>query len=188
MKYLIAGLGNPGREYENTRHNTGFMILDNLAINKSVLFTDSRLASIAAFKHKGREFTMIKPTTFMNLSGKAVLYWIQKIKIPHTNLLVIADDIALPLATLRLKPEGSDGGHNGLKSVSEHLITTNYPRLRFGIGNDFSKGMQTDYVLGEWQNDELDIIKPKIETAIKLIEDFVCIGIQHTMNKYNKSE
>lgn len=188
MKYLIAGLGNPGIEYENTRHNVGFRILDNLAAHKSLFFSDNRLASTTTFKLKGREVTLIKPSTFMNLSGKAVQYWIQKLKIPYDRLLVIADDIALPLAKIRLRQSGSDGGHNGLKSVSEHLLTTTYPRLRFGIGNDFPKGKQSEYVLGKWINTELEILTPKLETAVQLIEDFVFIGIERAMNQYNKSE
>lgn len=183
--FLIVGLGNPGEEYDNTRHNIGFKILDSLADVLKVKFDSSRLAFTAEGKVKNKNFVLIKPTTFMNLSGKAVNYYLQQEKIPLTNLLVITDDIALPIGSLRLRPKGSDGGHNGLKSVNELLGSMNYPRLRFGIGNEYPKGGQVNFVLGKWTNEELKIIFPKIQLAVEAIKDFGLMGIEKTMNAYN---
>ena len=167
MKFLIVGLGNIGDEYVNTRHNIGFSVLDTLANTAGVFFTQDRLSYKAEYKFKGKTFILIKPTTFMNLSGKAVNYWLQAEKISVEHLLVITDDIALPLGTLRLKPRGSDGGHNGLKSIQETLNTSEYPRLRFGVGSDFSKGRQSEYVLGHWTAEEEKRLVPRIELAVE---------------------
>ena len=189
-KFLIVGLGNPGSEYDNTRHNIGFKILDSLADSFKCPFENSRLAFTAEGKIKSKTFFLIKPTTFMNLSGKAVNYYLQKEKIPLQNLLVITDDVALPVGAIRLRPKGSDGGHNGLKSINELWGSgpdgyRDYSRLRFGIGNDYSKGAQVNFVLGKWTNDELKIILPRIEFAMEAIKDFGLMGIEKTMNAYN---
>ena len=184
-KYLIAGLGNIGDEYKNTRHNIGFKVLDDLAGSSGIFFRADRLASVAEMRFKGRTLFLIKPTTFMNLSGKSVNYWMQQEKIALENLLVVTDDIALPLGTLRLKGKGSDGGHNGLKSINETLGTTEYARLRFGIGNDFSKGHQSDYVLGEWQKTEQEQLSPRTKLAAELITSFTTAGLQLTMTQFN---
>ncbi|MFI5164706.1 MAG: aminoacyl-tRNA hydrolase [Bacteroidia bacterium] len=184
-KLLIVGLGNPGSEYDNTRHNIGFKILDALADLLKVNFESSRLAFTAEGKVKNKNFSLIKPTTFMNLSGKAVNYYLQQEKIPIQNLLVITDDVALPLGHIRLRPKGSDGGHNGLKNITEVLTTDNYSRLRFGIGNDYPKGGQVNFVLGKWTNEELNIILPRIQLAVEAIKDFGLMGIEKTMNAYN---
>ncbi|MEN9523610.1 MAG: hypothetical protein RL065_1987 [Bacteroidota bacterium] len=186
MKYLIAGLGNIGKEYENTRHNIGFMVLDKIANEKQLRFIEKGNAFIAETKFKGRTFYFIKPTTFMNLSGKAVRYWMNEWKIEKQNCLVLLDDLALPLGSLRLKPKGSDGGHNGLKSIDTDLQGNNYPRLRFGIGNEFSKGRQVNYVLGKFTDDEMKIINPKIDKAIEMIFAFGTIGIELTMTQHNE--
>ena len=187
MKYLIAGLGNIGDEYANTRHNIGFMIADAFAKVFNVSFSTDKLAFITELKFKGRTFILIKPTTYMNLSGKAVNYWMQHEKIPLENLLVVADDIALPFGALSLKSNGSNGGHNGLKSMQETLGTVNYPRLRFGIGNEFSKGRQVDHVLGEWTKQESEFLNEQIERAVEAIKSFSTIGIQLTMTNFNKT-
>ena len=184
-KFLIVGLGNSGEEYTNTRHNIGFKILDSLADSLKVKFESSRLAFTAEEKIKNKTFIFIKPTTFMNLSGKAVNYYLQKEKIPLAHLLVITDDIALPVAQIRIRPKGSDGGHNGLKSIHEILGSGNYPRLRFGIGNEYPKGAQVNFVLGKWSNEELKIILPRIELAVEAIKDFGLMGMEKTMNNYN---
>lgn len=184
-KFLIAGLGNIGDEYYNTRHNIGFKVLDTLARDLELSFKTERLASVTQFKHKGNIVVMIKPSTYMNLSGKAVNYWMQAEKIPLENVLVITDDIALPLGTLRLKGKGSDGGHNGLKNIQEVLNTVNYARLRFGVGNEFSKGKQVDYVLGEWSDEERLLLEPRLKTAGEIVKSFVAIGIQYTMTNFN---
>ena len=184
-KILIVGLGNPGSEYDNTRHNIGFKVLDAIADGLKVPFENSRLAFIAEGKIKNKTFFLIKPTTFMNLSGKAVNYYLQKEKIPLSNLLVITDDVALPLGQLRLRSKGSDGGHNGLKNINEVLGHGNYARLRFGIGNEYPKGTQVNFVLGKWSNEELKIILPRIELAVEAIKDFGLMGIEKTMNAYN---
>lgn len=185
-KFLIVGLGNIGEEYSNTRHNIGFMVLDALARENNLKFVPDRLASVAHYKFKGHPLILIKPSTYMNLSGKAVNYWLQAEKIPKENLLVITDDIALPLGSLRMKGKGSDGGHNGLKSIQETLNTGEYARLRFGVGSEFSKGMQVDYVLGKWSDEEQKILTPRIELAIEMIQGFSTIGLQRTMTAFNK--
>ena len=185
MKYLIAGLGNIGDEYADTRHNIGFKVVDVLALNFKASFETGRLASVARMSLKGRTLVVIKPTTFMNLSGKAVRYWMQKEDIPKENILVIVDDIALPLGTLRLKAKGSDGGHNGLISIIETIGTNEFARLRIGIGNDFPKGAQIDYVLGRWISDEEKVLLPRIEITVDLVKSFVLSGIERTMNVYN---
>ncbi len=185
MKFLIVGLGNIGEEYENTRHNIGFQILDEFVKNTDSVFSSQRFAFVAQYKFKGRTFILIKPGTFMNLSGKAVNYWKQKENIPLENILVITDDIALPFGTLRLKPKGSDGGHNGLKSIQEILGTENYPRLRFGIGNNFSRGKQVDFVLSEWGEEEKKILPERISLAAEMIKSFATAGIQKTMTEFN---
>jgi len=186
LKYLIAGLGNIGSEYSNTRHNIGFMVLDALAKASNISFNDARYGSIVEVRHKGRTFILLKPSTYMNLSGKAVSYWLQKEKIPVGNLLVVLDDIALPLGSLRLRANGSDGGHNGLKSIDSILGHQNYSRLRFGIGGDFPNGYQVDHVLGEWGIEELKVLPESIKKANDIIFSFGTIGIERTMNFYNK--
>jgi peptidyl-tRNA hydrolase, PTH1 family len=184
-KILIVGLGNIGQEYTNTRHNIGFKILDNLALQKKKSFETLKLGDVAHFNFKGRTFVLLKPATYMNLSGKAVNYWLQKEKIEPSNLLVVCDDINLELGTIRLKAKGSDGGHNGLKDIQNVLQTNKYPRLRFGVGADFSKGKQVDYVLGNWQEGELPLLKESIEKASKAIESFGFAGLANTMNAFN---
>lgn len=185
MKYLIAGLGNIGEEYKHTRHNIGFDVADAFVAKHGGVFRSDRLADVAECKWKGKVFVVIKPTTYMNLSGKAVKYWMDKEKVPPENLLVIMDELALPLNVLRLRPGGSDAGHNGLKSIQELLGTNQYPRLRFGIGNNFPKGRQVDYVLGKWAAQELPVVKQKIEKSVEIIEAIASIGIERTMNNYN---
>lgn len=187
-KYLIAGLGNIGAEYANTRHNIGFDIVDAFVRKNDGLFFSERLANVAQLKWRGKALTCIKPTTYMNLSGRAVKYWMDKEKIDINNILVIVDEIALPLSKLRLKPGGSSAGHNGLKSIEETLMNSQYPRLRFGIGSDFPKGQQIDHVLGEWTESELPLVQKKIEGSLKVIEDFLTKGISLTMNEANKIE
>lgn len=185
MKYLIVGLGNIGAEYENTRHNIGFMVLDAFAKESGAVFNVGRLASVAEVKCRGRQLVLIKPTTYMNLSGRAVHYWMQEEKIPLENVLVIVDDLALPLCAIRMRGNGSEAGHNGLKSITEHLGTQNYARLRFGIGNDFPRGGQVDYVLGKWSDDDLAAIQKRTETTTQAIQSFVLEGLQRAMNKFN---
>jgi PTH1 family peptidyl-tRNA hydrolase len=184
-KFLIVGLGNIGEEYANTRHNIGFMVLDAIAKENNLKFSTGRLADILEYKFKGKTLILIKPSTYVNLSGKAVNYWLQAGKISIENLLVITDDIALPLGTLRMKGKGSDGGHNGLKNIQETLNTTNYARLRFGVGNEFSKGRQVDYVLGKWSAEEEKLLAPRVKMAIEMIHGFATIGLQRTMTAYN---
>lgn len=186
MKYLIAGLGNIGPEYKNTRHNIGFQILDALAGASNISFSDKRYGFVAEYKFKGRTFILLKPTTYMNLSGRAVNYWMQKEKIPLERTLVLVDDIALPFGTLRLKAKGSPGGHNGLRNISDVLGTNNYPRLRFGIGDDFHQGFQVDYVLSDWSREEENELPEKIDACIEIIKSYGTIGIERTMNFYNK--
>jgi peptidyl-tRNA hydrolase, PTH1 family len=185
VKYLIAGLGNIGDEYANTRHNIGFIVLDALAASLKTTFSPGRYASVANAKFKGRNLVLIKPSTYMNLSGKALRYWLETEKIPPENLLVIMDDIDLEPGVLRMKPNGSGGSHNGLNHIIEILETTNFPRLRFGIGSDFARGFQVDYVLGRWTRAEEDIIKPKVFLAVDMVTSFVTIGIDRTMSLYN---
>lgn len=186
MKFLITGLGNIGEEYQNTRHNIGFTILDALAKASNVVFTDHRYGSIAEYSKKGQKIILLKPSTYMNLSGNAVRYWLNQEHIPVENLLVVVDDLALPLGTLRLRPQGSDAGHNGLKHIQSVLGTSQYARLRVGIGNDFPRGGQIAYVLGTWSHKEWEILQPSIEQAITMIESFCLEGIQRTMNQFNK--
>ena len=185
MKYLIIGLGNPGAKYENTRHNIGFRVVGALAKEKEEAFKTGRLGELATIKHKSRVLLLLKPNTFMNLSGQAVKYWMQKEKIPIENILVILDDIALPFGKIRLKGKGSDGGHNGLKSIQELLASTNYARLRFGVGSDFNPGQQADYVLGDWPAEDAKILPERIEAAKACVLDFVSIGLGLTMTKHN---
>jgi PTH1 family peptidyl-tRNA hydrolase len=186
LKYLIVGLGNIGDNYKNTRHNIGFKVLDAMAQAFNVSFNDKRYGFVATTKYKGRDLTLLKPSTFMNLSGNAVNYWMKKEKIPVENILVIVDDIALPIGSFRLKPKGSAGGHNGLTNISEVLGTNDYARLRFGIGAAFDKGRQINYVLGELTSEEIKIIEEKIPTAIEVIKSFVFIGLELTMTAFNK--
>lgn len=185
-KYLIVGLGNIGEEYKYTRHNIGFLALDRLASEQGCSFSPQRLADVAEFKHKGRTFVLVKPSTYMNLSGKAVRYWAEKENIPTENILVITDDLNLPFATLRLKKQGSDGGHNGLKSVQEELKTNVYPRLRFGISAEFSRGGQVDYVLGKWTEEEILAMPKILEIISQAVLSFGLSGINITMNQFNK--
>lgn len=184
-KYLIVGLGNIGEKYADTRHNIGFKVLDAFAEQENFIFETQKLGDLAAFKLKGKTLIFLKPSTYMNLSGKSVLYWLTKEKIPLENLLVITDDLNLPFGNIRLKTKGSDGGHNGLKDIQETLQTTNYNRFRFGISDSFSKGRQVDYVLGEWSTEESEKLKERLETSVKLIKSFVLEGINIAMNKYN---
>jgi peptidyl-tRNA hydrolase, PTH1 family len=185
MKYLIAGLGNIGNEYAHTRHNIGFDVVNTLVQKHAASFRSDRHAFVAEVKWKGRNLITICPTTYMNLSGKAVKYWMDKEKIAPENILVILDEVALSLDRLRLRPSGSDGGHNGLKSIQEALGTQDYPRLRFGIGNDFPKGFQSDFVLGKWKKDEEPLVKLKIDKAVEVIEIFATQGIAAAMNDVN---
>jgi PTH1 family peptidyl-tRNA hydrolase len=185
MKFLIVGLGNPGKEYEETRHNIGFKVVDEMARELGATFTLDKAAFRAEAKFKGRTIILIKPITFMNLSGKAVNYWLQAEKIELQNLLVITDDIALPFGKLRMKGKGSDGGHNGLKDIQAVLKTVEYTRLRFGVGNDFSKGRQADYVLGEWSKDEYLALPERIQTATEFIKSFSFVGLDMTMTTWN---
>jgi len=186
MKYLIVGLGNIGDEYRNTRHNIGFKVLDALAKASNIVFTDKRYGEIATMSIKGRMLTLLKPSTYMNLSGNAVRYYMQKEKIPLENVLIIVDDIALPIGVLRLKSKGSDAGHNGLKHIATTLGTQEYARLRFGIGNDFPRGCQVNYVLGNFSEEETKIINDKLESAGEIIKSFCLAGIDITMNQFNK--
>jgi PTH1 family peptidyl-tRNA hydrolase len=183
VKYLIAGLGNIGDEYANTRHNIGFNVADALAGDTK--FRLDRHAHVAEVKFKGRIFILIKPTTYMNLSGKAVQYWLQAEKIAPENMIVVTDDIALPFGTIRIKAKGSDGGHNGLKSIQEIIGTAEYPRLRFGVGNKFSKGKQSDYVLGKWNADEQKLLPERITKCCEAVKAFATIGIGLAMTNYN---
>ncbi|VBB45723.1 Peptidyl-tRNA hydrolase [uncultured Paludibacter sp.] len=185
MKYLIVGLGNIGSEYSNTRHNIGFTILDAFAQASNVFFTENRYGSTAEVKLKGRTLLLLKPSTFMNLSGNALRYWMQKENIPIENVLVVVDDIALPFGTLRLKPQGSDAGHNGLKNIQDILGHSNYARLRFGIGNGFPRGRQVEYVLSKWTDEETEKLPERSEKAAEIIKSFCLAGTQLTMNQYN---
>ena len=185
MKYLVTGLGNPGDEYAFTRHNIGFMVLDAIARRENLSFTSVKHGWTCTWKHKGRQIILLKPNTYMNLSGKAVQYWLQQEKIPIENLLVITDDLALPFGSIRLRGKGSDGGHNGLKSIQATLNRTGYARLRFGIGNEFNKGHQVNYVLSPWSADESDKLPERLQLCSDLVGSFASIGIAHTMSAFN---
>lgn len=184
-KYLICGLGNHGREYEDTRHNTGFMVLDAFAKASNIVFEDKRYGFVAETTVKGRKVILLKPTTFMNLSGNAVRYWLNSEKIDESRLLVISDDVALPLGAFRLKGSGSNGGHNGLGHIQQ-LIGQDYARLRMGIGNDYPKGGQVDWVLGKYSEEDMRTLQPSIDMAVDIIKSFVLSGVNITMNQYNK--
>lgn len=186
MKYLIVGLGNIGTEYAGTRHNIGFNVLDALAEASNTVFTTARYGDVAEARYKGRTLLLLKPSTYMNLSGKAVRYWMDAAKIAPENLLVISDDIALPFGTLRLRPKGSAGGHNGLKSVSELLGTEEYARMRFGVGGDFPRGHQVEYVLGEWTDEECKALPERLKVFVDAVRSFVTVGTAMTMNGFNK--
>ncbi len=186
LKYLIFGLGNIGPDYALTRHNVGFMVLDELASKKDISFEPARYGNKAILNHKGRKYILIKPSTLMNRSGRAVSYWLKKEKVPVERMLVIVDDVSLPQGMLRMRKKGGDGGHNGLTSIIEHLGHQNFPRLRFGIDKQYSKGNQVSYVLGKWEKEELESIKPKMEKAGEMIINFGTIGIERTMNNYNE--
>ncbi|MFA8450549.1 MAG: aminoacyl-tRNA hydrolase [Bacteroidales bacterium] len=185
MKYLIVGLGNIGSEYKNTRHNIGFDVVDAIAKKENAKFEICRHASIAEIKVKGRTIILAKPTTYMNLSGKAVKYWMQEEKIPLENVLIITDDIDLPVAKIRIKAKGGPGSHNGLTNIVEALKTQNFSRLRFGIGKNYSRGRQVDYVLGNWSKEEEIDVLLSIDKAIDAVKSFVTIGIERTMNFFN---
>lgn len=185
MKFLIVGLGNPGIEYAETRHNIGFKVVESLAKELGGSFSTGRLADRAEVKFKGKTLILIKPTTYMNLSGKAVNYWLQAEKINRDQLLVITDDIALPFGKLRMKGKGSDGGHNGLKDIQHVLQSQEYARLRFGVGSDFHKGQQSAYVLGKWSEEEIDLLEERIQIASEFVKGFVTIGLAQTMTNWN---
>ncbi|MFC5047470.1 aminoacyl-tRNA hydrolase [Aquimarina hainanensis] len=184
-KFLIVGLGNIGPKYKNTRHNIGFKILDALAKEENISFETEKLGDISKFKHKGRTITLLKPNTYMNLSGKAVKYWLTKEKISIENLLIITDDINLSFGTIRVKGKGSSGGHNGLKDIEAQLNTSAYPRFRFGVGADFHKGRQVDYVLGEWNSEEEAAMPERLDKGTQLIKSFISGGLANTMNTFN---
>ena len=184
-KYLIVGLGNPGREYEMTRHNTGFMVVDELANKLGATFEDKRYGYVAETSIKGRKVFILKPTTYMNLSGNAVRYWLQKENIDQSRMLVIVDDLSIPLGDFRLKGNGSNGGHNGLGNIQQ-LIGQQYARLRMGIGADFAKGQQVDWVLGKYDEEDMKTLQPSIDQAVDIIKSFVLAGLNITMNQYNK--
>ena len=184
-KFLIVGLGNIGPKYENTRHNVGFRILDFFANKEALTFESAKLGDVTTYKLKGRTFLLLKPSTFMNLSGKAVRYWLEKENIPIENLLILTDDLNLSFGSFRIKPKGSDGGHNGLKDIQHILNTTKYNRFRFGISDAFSQGRQVDYVLGEWIDEEEKLLPERLEKAIEAIKSFGLAGMANTMNTYN---
>ena len=188
MKYLIVGLGNIGSEYQDTRHNIGFTILDAFAKASNVFFTENRYGATCEVKIKGRMLILLKPSTFMNLSGNALRYWMQKENIELENVLIVVDDIALPFGTLRLKPKGSDAGHNGLKNIQEILGHSNYARLRFGLGDDFKRGQQIEYVLGKWTSEQSKEIPARAEKAIEMIKSFCLAGLELTMTQFNNKK
>jgi peptidyl-tRNA hydrolase, PTH1 family len=188
MKFLIVGLGNIGNEYAHTRHNIGFDVVNAFVQKHGGTLVSSRLAWVAEVKWKGKIFVCILPTTYMNLSGKAVRYWADKEKIAIGNIMVVLDDLALPLNKIRIRPSGSDAGHNGLKSIQETLQSNNYPRLRFGIGNDYPKGMQAEFVLSKWKQEEEALVKLKIEKAVEALETFAALGITNAMNGINNQD
>lgn len=185
MKYLFVGLGNPGAKYVETRHNIGFKVVEALAKELGGTFSLQKTAEVAQVKFKGRTLILVKPTTYMNLSGKAVNYYLQQEKIPKENLVVITDDLALPFGKLRMKGKGSDGGHNGLKDIQATLNTTEYCRLRFGVGADFHKGQQSDYVLGEWNAEEKETLEHRVKIATEFLKSYAAVGIQLTMTNWN---
>ncbi len=185
MKFLVTGLGNIGEEYANTRHNIGFDILDALAGASNISFKDQRYGFYTEFKHRGRIFCLLKPSTYVNLSGNAVRYYLQNLKLPEDRLLVLADDIAIPFGTIRIRAKGGDAGHNGLAHINQVLGSSNYARLRFGIGNDFGRGQQVDYVLGSWEEHEKQVLPERIKLATEAILSFGTAGIERTMNLYN---
>ena len=185
MKYLIAGLGNIGDEYANTRHNIGFIVADALALDGKGKFEPGRYADVTKLKFKGRTLVVIKPSTYMNLSGKSVRYWMKEENIPIERTLVVVDDVALPLGTLRLRRGGGDGGHNGLTSIIEYLGTGDFPRLRIGLGDDYARGYQSDFVLGKWTRAEEEIMIPRVKKAVEVVKSFVTVGLDRTMNLYN---
>ncbi len=185
VKYLIAGLGNIGDEYADTRHNIGFRMLDWLAVEEKLEFADKRYGFVTEYKYKGRTFILLKPSTYMNLSGRAVNYWLQKEKVELDHLLVLVDDLALPFGALRLKAKGSDGGHNGLKNINDVLGTQDYARLRFGVGNGFAQGRQIDYVLGEWTEEEEKALSDRLKLTSDIVRSFGTIGLERTMNFFN---
>ncbi len=187
MKYLIVGLGNIGEEYKDTRHNIGFTVLDAMAMASNTSFTDKRYGAVCQLKYKGRDLILLKPSTFMNLSGNAVSYWLKKENIPLENMLVIVDDIALPLGSIRMRSKGNDGGHNGLAHISTILGTNEYPRIRFGIGNGFRKGSQVDFVLGTWNPEERKVVDERISIVIDMIRSFAFAGTELTMTAFNKA-
>lgn len=188
MKYLVAGLGNIGAEYKNTRHNIGFQILDALVEASNISFNDKRYGFVAEYKYKARTFILLRPTTYVNLSGRAVNYWMKKENIAIENLLVLVDDLALPFGTIRLRAKGGAGGHNGLENINQVLGRNDYARLRFGIGDNFRQGFQVDYVLGEWDREEQKELPQKIDTCIEIIQSFGTIGTERTMNFFNKHQ
>jgi PTH1 family peptidyl-tRNA hydrolase len=187
MKFLIVGLGNIGDGYRDTRHNIGFTVLDAMSAASNTSFTDKRYGAIAQLKYKGRDLILLKPSTFMNLSGNAVSYWLRKENIPVGNMLVIVDDLALPLGSIRMRPKGSDGGHNGLAHITSVLATSDYPRIRIGIGNSFRKGAQIDYVLGTWSVEEKKFLDERIAIVIEMIKSFAFAGLEITMTTFNKA-
>jgi PTH1 family peptidyl-tRNA hydrolase len=184
-KFLIVGLGNIGDKYTNTRHNIGFKIIDEVADEYNVTFETEKLGDVATFRFKGRTFILLKPSTFMNLSGKAIKYWMDKENIAVDNLLVVTDDLNIDFGTIRIKAKGSDGGHNGLKDIQEKLGTNTYPRFRFGVGSDYSKGRQVDYVLGEWNKEETSLLIERLPMSAKIITSFGTAGLANTMNTFN---
>jgi peptidyl-tRNA hydrolase, PTH1 family len=187
MKYLIVGLGNIGEGYKDTRHNIGFTVLDALAAASGISFTDKRYGAVCQIRYKGRELILLKPSTYMNLSGNAVSYWLKKENIPVENMLVIVDDIALPLGSIRMRPKGSDGGHNGLAHINTILSTNEFPRIRIGIGNSFRKGEQRDFVLGTWDQEEKKFMEERTTIVIAMIRSFAFEGLELTMTAFNKA-
>jgi peptidyl-tRNA hydrolase, PTH1 family len=187
LKYLIAGLGNIGKEYQDTRHNIGFNILDALAEASNISFEDKRYGYTASYRYKGRTFILLKPSTYMNRSGLAISYWLKKNNLSPENLLVLVDDIALPFGTIRIKPKGGDGGHNGLNNIQEVLGVQDYARVRFGIGNNFYSGQQVDYVLSNWSDEEKKLLPERIAVCIEIIKSFGTIGLELTMTQFNRN-
>lgn len=186
MKYLIVGLGNIGSEYSETRHNIGFKIVDNIAKKAGIAFKTERYGDVCEVKVKNKTLVLLKPSTYMNLSGKAMNYWMQKLGLEISNVLVLVDDIAIPFGSIRIRTKGSDGGHNGLKNINEILGHNSYARVRFGIGGDFPKGFQIDYVLGKWSKEEIDAMDERLDMAGEAVKSFALAGIERTMNSYNK--